>query len=231
MATASLPTPSHQRVEPGSVNVEPGTLPATAVSKNVDAANVAEEIMSNLNTALSQKDFATLETLFLPTSYLRSHLALTWALRTIKGRDNIIEFLKSDPVYFPKVQISKSSAFRSPALTAIDAWGEVQGVQFFIEFETDVGKGEGTVRLAEVEEGKWGIFTIAFTLTDLKQYPEPVGEKRVNGVQHGGNPDRKTWLEGREEEKEFRSREPAVVIIGQSPDVFALAGGMKNVLI
>lgn len=215
MATAAVAIPSHERPEPGSVNIPIGAYPGTAISKDVDAGAVAEKIVHSFNSALSQKDYDAIVNLFLKDSYFRDHLALTWKLRTVKGPENILDYLKTARNPLTKIQIDKSSAFRSPTNGPIDAWGDVHGIQFFITFETEIGEGLGTVRLAETKEGEWKIFTFAATLRELKASPEPVNHRRTKGVEHGGNPERKTWLETREAEKEFVGTDPTVLIIGR----------------
>jgi hypothetical protein len=220
MATAAVAIPSHERPEPGSINVPLGSFPATAISKDANAADVAEKVIDSFNTALSSKNYANVANLFLPEGYFRDHLALTWQLRTVKGRDTIRDYLKASLNHLTKVELDKSSAFRSPSNAPIDAWGDVQGIQFFINFETEIGTGRGTVRLAETTEKEWKIFTFAVTLLELKSFPEPVGDSRPQGVEHGGNPDRKTWLETREAEKEFVGAEPMVLIIGMCSELY-----------
>ncbi|KAF2199301.1 FAD/NAD(P)-binding domain-containing protein [Delitschia confertaspora ATCC 74209] len=204
--------PSHERVEPGSVNIPMGKFPPTATMKDIDAAKVAEDIITPFDKALSENNYDSLANLFLENSYFRDHLALSWDLRTLKGRDRILEYLKSSSS-LKKVELDKSTAFRSPAVADIDACGEVKGVQFFITFETELGKGSGAVRLAETD-GQWKIFTFFITLEGLKSHPEPRYHKRTKGVQHEGNPDRKSWKEKREAESELQEKDPVVLIIG-----------------
>ena len=67
----------------------------------------------------------------------------------------------------------------------------------WIEFETEVGRGRGHLRL---KDGK--AWTLLTTLDELKGHEEPRGPGRPKGVEHGANPDRETWLEQREREAE-----------------------------
>ncbi|KAF2268678.1 FAD/NAD(P)-binding domain-containing protein [Lojkania enalia] len=208
------PGPSSQRVEPGSVNIPLAEFPASSQSTSVDTAKVANDIIKKFNEALSKKDYSGLSTLFLEdNSWLRDHLALTWELHTVKGRDNILQFLKSSTVPLTKLEIDTSAAFRGPKFGPIDAWGDVKGIQFYTKFETGVGRGKGLIKLAE-EGGQWKIFTIFTTLQELKGFEEPTGHRRAKGVQHGGNPDRKNWKETREAEANFEGSDPKVLIIG-----------------
>lgn len=207
--------PSCDRVEPGSVNIPPLVdFPATSTQETVDANRVARDIIAKFNDALAKKDNPLLSKLFLKdVSFWRDHLALTWSLRTIQSREKILLYLNDSITRLRTVDIDSSSAFRAPHFGPIDAFGDVKGIQFFIQFETEVGRGEGVVSLAE-ENGEWSIFTISTVLTELKGYEELVGKRRAKGVEHGGNPDRKNWMETREEDAEFKVRDPTVLIIG-----------------
>lgn len=203
---------SAERPELGSVNIPLGEYPATSTNTSVDANQVAIDIVAKLNDALSRKDYGAIASLFLTDKgYWRDHLALTWELRTLKGSEIIKEYLDTSMVRLTNVQVSKSPDYRSPKFGPIDAWGDVNGISFFINFETEVGRGEGKVNLAE-HDGQWKIFTIFTLLQELKGYEEPIHHRREKGVKHGGDPARKNWAELREVEQE--QIDPKVLIIG-----------------
>lgn len=208
--------PSRERTVPGSVNITPFTdWPATATSESVDANKIAQEVIGRFNDAVSKNDHSSVAGLFLGNnSFWRDHLALTWGLRTLQGRDKILEYLKSSTSPLTRIDIDSSAAHKAPHIGPIDAWGDVKGIQFFVKFETAVGRGEGFASLAE-HNGAWKIFMISTVLKELKGYEEPTGKRRAKGVEHGGNPDRRNWLETREKEKNFEGVEPTVLIIGK----------------
>ena len=219
--------PSAQRVEPGSVNIPLGTYPATAGSSTVDAAKVAQDIVSKLANAISRKDPATIKELFLhDNSYWRDHLALTWQLRTLKGSDKISSFVASSNTPFTKLEIDSSEPHRQPNLGPIDGLGQVIGIATFVTFDTDIGRGQGILKLAE-EKGEWKIFSVYTNLTELKGHEELTGKRRTKGVQHGGDPHRKNWRERREAESNLEGIEPTVLIIGAGQGGLAAAARLK----
>ncbi|KAF2010171.1 FAD/NAD(P)-binding domain-containing protein [Aaosphaeria arxii CBS 175.79] len=219
--------PSHNRVETGSVNIPLHDFPATSASSSVDAPKVASETITALNDALSKQDHAAAASLFLQEkSYWRDHLALTWQLRTIKGQKNIEELLKSSKIKLQKVEVDSSTAFRAPKFQPIDAFGEVFGIQFFISFETEIGRGSGVVKLAE-DNGTWKIHTLSTVLEELKGHEELVGSRRTKGVKHGGDPNRKNWRERREAESEFDGSDPKVLIIGAGQGGLTVGARLK----
>jgi hypothetical protein len=208
-------TASKERVEPGSVNIVPlANLPPSSSSESIDAKKTAQDVISALNDALARKDYPGASNLFLEDNgFWRDHLATTWNLRTLQGRKNILEYLNSGTTPLTKIEI-RNSPTGAPQFGPIDLWGDVKGIQCFIQFETDVGRGEGVLRLAE-KDGEWKIFTLSTVLEELKGYEEPVGKRRTMGVKHGGDPARKNWRERREAEANFEGADPTVLIIGK----------------
>lgn len=219
--------PSAQRVEPGSVNIPLGTYPATAGSSTVDATKVAQDVVSKLANAISRKDPAAIKELFLhDNSYWRDHLALTWQLRTLKGSDKISSFVASSNTPFTKLEIDSSEPHRQPNLGPIDGLSQVNGIATFVTFDTDIGRGQGILKLAE-EKGEWKIFSVYTNLTELKGHEELTGKRRTKGVQHGGDLHRKNWRERREAESNLEGIEPTVLIIGAGQGGLAAAARLK----
>ncbi|KAF2186609.1 FAD/NAD(P)-binding domain-containing protein [Zopfia rhizophila CBS 207.26] len=111
-----------------------------------------------------------------------------------------------------KINLDASSLFKAPTFGPIDAWGDAKGVQFFITFETEIGTGQGVVRLAE-EEWTWKTFTVYTALTELKAYEKPAGKRRAMGVEHG-------WVE-------FEEKDSRVLMIGAGQDGLTVAARLK----
>lgn len=139
-------------------------------------------------------------------------------LDTLKNTDTMASFLTSHPkkCRLISLAVDDSSALRRPTIAPIDFVGEVKGISSFLLLETDVGKGRGIVRLCkDANSGQWKAFTLFTTMHELKGHEEALGHRRPDGVQHGGNPGRKNWMDRREIEREYSDgREPIVLIIG-----------------
>lgn len=210
--TMAAPTPSSQRVEPGSVNIAPCPWPASTAGESVDVTAVATGIVANFNHALANGDYGALVDLFVEDGYWRDHAALSFDLRTLHGRDKIRAFLEKQ-CHLTSVELDASSDFRKPNLTNFNPTGKVDGIYFYVNFTTTHGAGRGFVRLIG-EHSAFRIWTFFTTLESLKDYPESTGAQRPNGVQHGGTPGRKNWLDRRKEAQEFVDSEPAVLVIG-----------------
>ena len=208
-------TPSGQRIEPGSFLHPPHPWPASAKNVSVDTGAIAEKTVSAINQALAEKNFDALTSLFVQDSFWKDHVATSWHLRTIKGRDQILAFLKQQ-CNLTKVEIDSSSDFRKPNFANFAPNGDVQGIYFFTRITTQFGSGRGVIRM--VESGSdFKIWTFFAVLEELSGFEEPVGPRRPNGVEHGDHAGRKNWLERRASAAEFVDSEPDVLIIGTCP--------------
>ena len=212
-ATDPTLTISKDRCEPGSVNIPVCKWPRTAESTSADPDAVASKVTDAINTALQNDDTKAIAELFLEDGYWRDHLGLSWEFHTMKGKDNISNFLAQNECPLTNIEIDKSSAYRSPQLGAFDGTGDVKGIQYFFNFTSKAGKGQGVARLAE-RDGQWKIFTFFTTLSDIAGHEEGTGLNRPKGVEHGGKVNRKNWSERRQDDFEFKDRDPVVMIVG-----------------
>ncbi|KAK3346544.1 dimethylaniline monooxygenase (N-oxide forming) [Lasiosphaeria hispida] len=212
MSEAIQQSASSQRIEPGSVNLKATPWPESAKNLDADATAVAETIVKVLNEALASKRYDDLANIFLEDGFWRDHNALSWGLRTLQGRDAIRASMETQ-CNLTRINIDASSPLRNPQLANFAPAGTTMGFSFFIKLTTKHGLGRGVVRVAE-QEDQYKIWTLFTTLEELTGHEEPLGSKRPNGVEHGGKPGRKNWLERREEDVDFVDKEPAVLIIG-----------------
>jgi hypothetical protein len=215
-------TPSSQRIEPGSANHKPVVWPASITNEGVDVADIATKAIASFNQALAAANYDALVELFDDDAFWRDHVAVSWDLRTLHGRDKIRAFLEKQ-CHLTDVQVDSSSDFRRPQLTNFAPAGESKGIIFYTTITTKYGAGRGLVRMVEKGSGFkiWAFFS---TLEELRGHEEPRGSRRPNGVEHGGKPGRKNWLDRRKEAIEFTDSEPAVLIIGRHRHVSSLFG-------
>lgn len=227
-----LQFPADDRIEPGSTDYQAAQFP-TIKNTSVDVDTAADDIVGAFNKALDARDANAVAALFLPDGashgYWRDHLCLTWVMRTLKGRGQIGSFLANEiphdggDVKLPKrIAVDRSSAFRSPTLTAFEASGTHKCIGFHVEVEAQNGKGRGLARLAEGEDGKLYIATLFTTLLEIDGHPEPVRARRANGVEHKGTHDEPNWRERREAAAGFVEQEPTVLVVGKCIFLFTV---------
>ncbi|KAF4634124.1 hypothetical protein G7Y89_g3975 [Cudoniella acicularis] len=220
--------PSSERVEPGSFPLAIAKFPENASSASTDPEKVATQWVDSFNKAISSPDLAKLSTLFLPESYWRDQLCLSWDFHTLKGPENIISaFKSSNGCRIKSLALDKSSSLRSSTASVIDADGKVHTVQAFVTIESNVGRGAGIVRLVK-DQNAWKVFTLFTFLKELKGFEESVGKKRPNGVEHGEHTSRLNWLDLRKAEENFEGgKEPTVLILGAGQAGLSVAARLK----
>jgi hypothetical protein len=214
-ATQSIPTqaiPSHERVEPGSVNLQIADLSSITVVKPENFEHATEEWVGKFNKAISSPNLSGLVDLFIPEAFWRDHLCLSWNCHTFKGPERMKEFLTGG-CRLKKITIDRSSDFRRPLITAFDGQGKIQGVQTFLTTESDVGRGMGVARLVQ-QEGKLKAFTLFTSMRELIGHEEAIFGRRPEGVAHGGQPGRKNWQERRIADENYEDGDPTVLILG-----------------
>lgn len=224
LTQSAVSPPSSQRCEPGSINLKVAQWPKRAADGPVDAYGTAKEIVLTLNSYLgkasSREAAEGVASLFSDGEcYWRDHLALSWDLRTLKGRENIVDFLQNNSNLL-KVSVDTSSEWRKPKLAPMNPEQTSQGIVFFITFTTKLGSGRGFVRLAQQGTGSWKIWTLFTSLEELKGFEEPTGPRRPTGAQHGYHRGRKNWLDRRNEESSFSDHDPDVLIIGMTSQCY-----------
>ncbi|KAH7417800.1 hypothetical protein BKA64DRAFT_652899 [Cadophora sp. MPI-SDFR-AT-0126] len=218
--------PSSDRCEPGSFPLVTAQFPAASKPKPVDANDIAANWVSAFNKYISNPSIESLSKLFLTESYWRDQLCLTWDFHTLSGPAKIHSLLIANPSRITSISLDTSSSYRSPKTASLDN-GKVQVVQAFLKVETDVGAGEGFVRLVE-EAGVWKVFTLFTFLKSLNGFEESVGKKRPNGVKHGEHDSRENWADRRRIEEEFdNGEEPTVLILGAGQGGLTVAARLK----
>ncbi|NCV58089.1 MAG: nuclear transport factor 2 family protein, partial [Betaproteobacteria bacterium] len=131
----------------------------------------------------------------------RDLVSFTWNIRTQEGPAAIRAMLEArlDDVQ-PRHFTLEGEASQADGVT--EAW---------FTFETRLARGRGHLRL--INGRAWTMLT---TMVELKGHEEKKGNTRVNGVEHGPQRGRKTWLESRSDEARTLgyTEQPYVVIIG-----------------
>lgn len=113
------------------------------------------------------------------------------------------------------VSIDRSSDLRKPTVTGFDGQGKIHGVQTFLTTDSDIGRGIGVARLVQ-QDGKLKAFTLFTSMRELKGHEEAVFGRRPEGVEHGGMPGRKNWLERRIADENCEDSDPTVLVLGMS---------------
>jgi putative flavoprotein involved in K+ transport len=179
------------------------------------AADAVAHWLRDFNAALAAEDADAAAELFAADAFWRDLVAMTWNLKTLEGRDQIRAMLSAT---LAQARPRDFSASEPPAEAdgVIEAW---------LEFETAVGRGRGHLRLRDGTA--WTLLT---TLYELKGHEEPRGPQRPMGAEHGVDPERRSWLERRQQEAAQLGYEtqPEVLVIGGGQGGIALGARLRQ---
>jgi putative flavoprotein involved in K+ transport len=179
------------------------------------AATEVETWLQRFAEALTAGDTQAAAELFGEDSFWRDLVAFTWNIKTVEGRAGVRDMLDRTLAHTqPRGWRTTEPPAAADGVT--EAW---------IEFETEVGRGNGHLRL---RDGK--AWTLLTALYELKGHEEAAGPGRPRGVDHGALPDRETWLEQREREaRELgHTSQPYVVIVGGGQGGIALGARLRQ---
>jgi hypothetical protein len=182
-----------------------------------DIKRIASQGIDELNHVLDSKHYSTLYSLLLSSSsYWRDHLVLcNTKFSTLTGPREIVNFMEENGTIC-EIQKFELDGNKPPVIGRVDAAGTVKTVQAYITFETEVAKGRGLISwVQDVDDGdRWKIFTVYTALDDLKKTPFANGNNRPLYSSPHDAEDTKSWKDYREEELDFKDKEPAVLIVG-----------------
>ena len=188
------------------------------MSSTATRSPVAAEIdqwLTRFDEALTRGDPTAAAELFAPESYWRDLVAFTWNIKTVEGPGGVEDMLAHT------LATAKPRGWR-----VIGDSAEADGVsEAWLEFETEVGRCSGHVRL--IDGKAWTLLT---ALDELKGHEESLGPRRPKGVEHGANPERHTWLEDRRREADELgfAAQPYVVIVGGGQGGIALGARLRQ---
>ncbi len=192
---------------------EPAAEPAEGPAHRVAAW------LSNFETALTAGDAAAAASMFDDDSYWRDLVAFTWNITTVEGPEGVRDMLAATLEHVaPHGFVASEEPTGTEEMT--EAW---------IEFETEVGRGRGHLRLKGGPD-RAKAWTLLTTLDALKGHEEPQSDRRPMGAEHGADKNRQTWLEKREREAAELGHavQPNVVIVGGGQGGIALGARLRQ---
>ena len=186
----------------------------------LDSRTILQGWMTAFSDALAQGEYERAAACFMPDGYWRDFLAFTWDIRTFQHPAEVAAALS---VTHPASGAERFRLDGDAIHGRIAAFGET--IESFFAFETRAGLGRGYIRLlADPQQpGSFKAETMLTTIQGLKQFPER-RSRRQPGVDTGV-PERglENWLDRRMAAREFKDRDPEVVIVGAGQAGLTLA--------
>jgi hypothetical protein len=179
--------------------------------------------LADFEAALQAGDRADLAALFAEESHWRDLLAFTWNIKPHEGVAAIVDRLvESQPsIKARNFEIAKGRTAPREVRRA-----GVSVIEAIFEFETELGRGHGVVRLLGAHpERAWVLMT---SLDELKGREEPINDRRPSGSAYSRNFGGANWTDLRAQEQAFADREPAVLIIGAGQAGLSVAARLRR---
>jgi len=180
-----------------------------ADSAVANEASLVQQWLGSLETALRDGNKSAIAKLFVADSHWRDLLAFTWDLTPQLGMDQIAAaMVKAQPVV--KAHDFVIAENRTPPRRTRRHGIDV--IEAIFDFETNVGRGNGVIRLLADQPAKaWVLLT---ALDALKGFEEKTGRLQPKGEPYsrdfgGGN-----WLDQRTKHQAYLDRDPAVLVVG-----------------
>ena len=185
---------------------------------------LVEQWLEQLDAALQSKDQASIASLFAPDGHWRDLIAFTWSITPSQG-SNDIAALMTDKQATAKARGFAIAEGRTPPRRVQRAGIEV--IEAIVQFETEVGRGFGVVRLLAEDPAK--AFQLMTGLHELKGFEEKIGKRRPTGEAFSRNFGGTNWKEQRIAAQAYADREPAVLVVGGGQAGLSLAARLGRV--
>ncbi|QWG13980.1 NAD(P)/FAD-dependent oxidoreductase [Bradyrhizobium sediminis] len=197
------------------------------LDKTSDISIAAENWLAQFESALGAPGGGELESLFVPDSYWRDALALSWTLQTINGRDAILEGLRA---LAPGAALANLAVDPARAAPRKVTRAGADCIEAIFRFETATGRGSGMLRLIpDAGDGnRLKAWTLLTALEELKGFEEQLGASRPRGQAYSRDFRGPNWLDLRKAAAEYADRDPVVLVVGGGQAGLAIAARLKQ---
>ncbi len=199
---------------------------STLSERNVASdAQIAAQWLGDFEAALGSGNATALSALFAADSHWRDLLAFTWDITPSIGVERI-----ADGLVAAQPAVKARDFAIDPNRTAprrVRRLG-VDVLEAMFTFETEVGRGNGVVRLVPGDAGGMRAWVLLTTLEELKGHEEHVGKRRPTGDAYSRNFGGENWLDQRIRAREYADRDPAVLVVGGGQAGLAIAARLNQ---
>jgi len=193
-------------------------------------AIIAADWLRDFERALAKPDDALLRTLFLPESYWRDVLALTWRIETIGGVSAILRELKQHAHRVKPTGFELDQERTAPRRVTRAG---TRAIEAIFKFETADGRGSGVLRLVpDTDDGnKLRAWTLLTSLDEIKGFEEQVGRSRPQGKAYSRDFRGPNWFDLRKSAAEYVERDPVVLVVGGGQAGLSIAARLTQLQI
>lgn len=182
--------------------------------------------VSSFEAALVARDAKALAGLFVDESHWRDVLAFTWHFTAVEGAADIASRLVAEQARVAARGFHLPAGRKPPR--RVRRVG-TECIEAIFEFETDIGRGAGIVRLSPPAGGgevkAWHVST---TLQSIKGHEETIGENRPSGAAYSRNFGGDNWADVRRKAQAYDDRDPVVLVIGGAQAGLSIAARLNQ---
>ncbi len=180
--------------------------------------------LGQLDAALQSGNNASAASLFAPDGHWRDLLAFTWSITPSQSAEAIAALMVTQQAA-TKARGFAIAQGRTPPRRVQRAGFEV--IEAIFQFETEVGRGFGVLRLLANEPSK--ALQLMTSLHELKGFEETIGNRCPTGEAFSRNFGGTNWKEQREAIQAYSDREPVVLIVGGGQGGLSLAATLGRI--
>ncbi|WP_454632767.1 flavin-containing monooxygenase [Bradyrhizobium cenepequi] len=197
------------------------------LDKTDDISVAADNWLARFEDAFRKPGDGSLNFLFLPDSFWRDVLALSWNIQTIDGADAIIDELKRHASRAAPRRFAIDPDRRAPRKVMRAGTNAIEAM---FKFETADGRGSGIVRLIpDATDGNTlKAWTLLTELGELKGFEEQLGVNRPRGSAYSRDFRGPNWLDLRKASTDYADRDPTVLVVGGGQSGLCIAARLKQ---
>ncbi|UZW57222.1 NAD(P)/FAD-dependent oxidoreductase [Sphingobium sp. JS3065] len=176
---------------------------------DVNIQVAAADWVAAFEKALESRDAAQLTPIFCDPAYFRDNGALTFDYRQFHGRDEVVAKLLELAALTEPRNFKISDKWPAPHQMGE---GEAAFIEAFFDFETKAGSAVLLLNAIAAEGGELQARAIFTRIEDLHTIDRPPPFPRGRGYEPGYPG--QTWLQNRDEARQYADAEPDVIVIG-----------------
>jgi hypothetical protein len=195
-----------------------------------DTHEIVSAWLKSFEHALLSGDERALVALLEDEGNWRDVLAFTWHLTPCVGATSIAAILAARQ---PSV---RANGFEiNPARTAPQQTTRLgrDCIEALFRFETNVGRGEGVLRLVRAENDDasagYKAWLISTSLEELRGFEENIGANRPTGAAYSRNFGGDNWEDARRKAQDYEDRDPTVLVIGGAQAGLSIAARLNQI--
>lgn len=188
---------------------------------------VFAEWLTRFNNVVERRDPAAMAGLFVSDGYWKDVLSFTWEHRTFAGPDEIREAFAATAERTQMRNVRAAIGRSAPRSVRRSGRSVVEG---YFEFDTEIGKGVGFVRLLQDSEGsiEAPVWLMLTSLYEIRGFEEKANATRPTGDEFSQISSPDNWSRVREREKSFSDRDPQVIVVGAGQGGVILAARLRQ---